>query len=228
MRKTSCPGEPRLQSPLERFLGAHEDEVDGQHHAGGVFHEVGHVRIEDGDPVEVAVEGQRAGVAEMETVERPESEALHEGGDLGERWRSSDNHGLRCHDGEAGRLFRHPFQPEVIAEQLVLEQQTLKVFQRQCDGEFWQAACFGQSDDDEPCLAGMSGLEDARPVRAEPNPMFLTAGRCGRNGCTARNQAAVLTRPRDEVAGLASAEQRSCARRIACNWAWNCAEVTRG
>jgi len=78
VRAPGRSGKVVRQGVLERGVRADEDEIDGQDDAVVVLDEVGGMRIEGRHFIKVAIEGERAGIAEVQTDEGLEPELAHE------------------------------------------------------------------------------------------------------------------------------------------------------
>ena len=115
------------------------------------------MRVDDGDFVEVAIKGERAGIAQMQIRQTLEPKSAHELSDFLRRDRPSRHVGLGRDDNQAARFAGDAFQADFIAENAILQEQAVQILERSCGDEFWFA--LREGEDGETKASRVSGFE---------------------------------------------------------------------
>lgn len=126
--------------------------------------------IKNGDLIEIAVESHRAPVAGRVTADPPKMQAEEVGHHFLLRCPCADDGRLGGHDYDTIRIPRDPFQPDLIRENPVGNEQTMQIFR-------WQSTCqsgaAGRGDHGESVATGIGGFEEQRSTRI--NTVLLPA-----------------------------------------------------
>ena len=212
---------------MQFLLRAEQHEINGQHHAVVVLHEVAGVRVEGGDFIEVAVEGERAGASERESAQGLESEFGHEINHPFFSRVTTQDRRLRGDENHLPVFHRHTFEAHVIGEEAVLKSEPFEVFERQRVGQIGLMTGFFADDDGEAAASGVGDFPITREVARSEDAMFLAARTERGLVSGGRNQAVIFFRPSEEISFLASAENFSAAERRRASWSRSSGKVAR-
>lgn len=160
----------RFQQGGEFVVGFHEDTVDGKNDAVSITDEIGGMRIEDGDLIEVAIERQRAAMARAESREPGKVPGGEEGQHLIASGGVADESGLRGDDDQPCGLAADTDEAHVVGEEAIGEQQPVQILGRQRMSERGLAV---GGDDCEAVMPGVGGF--VINVVTATDAMFLTA-----------------------------------------------------
>ena len=109
-------GQKRFERGLKRLAGVNQDQIDREDDTIGILHEICRMRVKGRDFVEVAIKCQRAGIAQVQTMQRLEPEPGHELKHLLPCHRAAFHVGLRSKNDQITRIVRDALQSDLVAE----------------------------------------------------------------------------------------------------------------
>lgn len=156
---------------LQITLNPHDNGIDGEQNSGSVLEEIRRMSIENRDVVEIAIERKRSSIAGTISGEVGKPSRLEICDHFLAGCGRSDNGRLLGHNGQPHRFPNDTHQLNVVVQNPVGKNETLKVFAGQRANE---SRLSTQADHGEAVGPGVCGFE-VKPF-ATLYAMFFTAG----------------------------------------------------